>query len=95
MTYSVHWANTAVEDLTQIRNWSEATRSGAETERTINHLVGAALALADMPNRGKPGRVPGTRELVIPPFIIAYRVSREAVEILRVLHGARNWPSAI
>jgi toxin ParE1/3/4 len=95
MRYAVHWANSAVEDLTQIRNWSAATRSGAEAERTINHLVRSALALADLPNRGKPGRVPGTRELFIPPFIIAYRVSREAVEILRVLHGARNWPTSI
>ena len=54
--------------------------------------------LADHPAHGRSGRVPDTRELVIgrPPFIIAYTVDarRDAVVILRVLHGAQRWPDA-
>jgi len=40
------------------------------------------------------GRVPGTRELVVTgtPYIVAYRVRDETVEILRVFHAARKWP---
>jgi toxin ParE1/3/4 len=43
---------------------------------------------------GRPGRVPGTRELVVSdtPFILPYRVRDSAVEILAVFHGARQWP---
>ena len=42
---------------------------------------------------GRPGRVADTRELVLPgtSYVIAYRL-REAVEILSVMHGAREWP---
>jgi toxin ParE1/3/4 len=40
------------------------------------------------------GRIAGTRELVVPPlpYIIVYQVKSSAVHILRVYHGARNWP---
>ena len=50
--------------------------------------------LADYPNRGRPGRYEGTRELVIvgTPYIVVYRVREESVRILRVLHGAQDWP---
>jgi toxin ParE1/3/4 len=45
---------------------------------------------------GRPGRVPGTRELVIPntPFIVPYRVVGNTIQVLRILHGARPWPDA-
>lgn len=56
---------------------------------------GVAL-LGDYPGLGRPGRVAGTRELVIAraPYIIAYTVDPriDAVIILRVPHGARLWP---
>ena len=44
--------------------------------------------------RGRPGRVEGTRELPIvrTPYLAAYRVIDGAVVILRILHGARQWP---
>lgn len=43
---------------------------------------------------GRPGRVEGTRELVISrtPFIVAYRKLGDAVCLVRVLHGAQQWP---
>lgn len=46
------------------------------------------------PDMGRPGRVPGTRELVLSrfPYIIPYRVKEQRVEILRVLHTSRKWP---
>lgn len=50
--------------------------------------------LLDHPNMGRPGRVKTTRELVISrtSLIAAYRVKGERIEILRVLHGAQQWP---
>ncbi len=52
------------------------------------------VRLADFPESGRPGRVPGTRELVVTgtPFIIVYRIEPAALVILRVLHGAQRWP---
>lgn len=42
---------------------------------------------------GRPGRVIGTRELVMGnlPYVIPYRVRDGAIEILRVLHTSRRW----
>lgn len=47
------------------------------------------------PAMGRPGRVEGTRELVISrtPFIVVYRLKSERIELLRVLHGAQQWPT--
>jgi toxin ParE1/3/4 len=46
---------------------------------------------------GPPGRVEGTRELVVPdtPYLVPYRVCGHAVEILRLFHGARKWPKRL
>ena len=54
----------------------------------------AVSRLADFAESARPGRVPGTRELVVPatPFIVVYRIEATGVVILRVLHGARKWP---
>jgi toxin ParE1/3/4 len=54
----------------------------------------AASQLAEYPLVGRAGRVPGTRELLVlgTPYLLAYRVKADAIEILRVLHGARRWP---
>ena len=46
------------------------------------------------PNSGRPGRVEETRELIVnrTPFIVGYRIAGDVVLILRVLHGAQQWP---
>ena len=47
-------------------------------------------SLGRLPQRGRPGRVPDTRELVVPrtPYIVPYSVRGETVQILAVLHSA-------
>ena len=61
-----------------------------EIERQID-------ALQEHPKLGRPGRVKGTRELVISrtPFIVAYRLKAQRIEIIRFLHGAQSWPDAL
>lgn len=51
--------------------------------------------LAQFPEMGRSGRIEGTRELVIAsmPYIAAYRIIGNTVRILRVLHGAQQWPN--
>jgi toxin ParE1/3/4 len=62
----------------------------AEIEKQVDMLL-------DHPNMGRPGRVKTTRELVVSrtSFIVAYRVKGQRIEILRVLHGAQQWPLTI
>lgn len=52
--------------------------------------------LLEQPEIGRPGRVDGTRELVIShtPFIVVYRLRPKdaRIEILHLLHGAQRWP---
>jgi toxin ParE1/3/4 len=62
----------------------------------LDRLRVAIVRLAEMPQMGRAGRVAGTRELVIPktPFLIPYQVTGRTLEILRVYHGARQWPDS-
>ena len=71
-----------------------------ETGLDINFIADLILntierTLTENPELGRPGRVPGTRELVVlhTPYIIPYRVREDVVEILRIFHGARRWPT--
>lgn len=58
----------------------------------------ATQRLAAHPHLGRTGREVGTRELVVTrtPFVVVYQVDEAArtVSILRVLHGAQQWPAA-
>jgi toxin ParE1/3/4 len=65
--------------------------------RTVAAIVGAVENLKRFPASGRPGRVSGTRELVVSgtPYIVPYRVRGDAVELLRVFHAARKWPSRL
>jgi toxin ParE1/3/4 len=60
----------------------------------VDRIVSAVEALERHPEMGRSGRVPRTRELVVTgtPFIVAYRVRKDHIEVLAVLHGARRWP---
>jgi toxin ParE1/3/4 len=81
------------------RNLEEQLEYIAERDpRTAGVLADKITAsitrLADHPRLGRPGRVAGTRELVVPgtPYIIVYTVGADYVRIQRVLHGAQRWP---
>jgi toxin ParE1/3/4 len=58
----------------------------------LNEIDLQADRLLEQPNMGRPGKIRGTRELVIrhTPFIIGYRVKGDVVQIFRFLHGAQN-----
>lgn len=63
-------------------------------ERVARAIYEGASSLRDFPNKGRAGRVEGTRELSLPslPFILVYRILKEAVEIANVIHGAQRYP---
>ncbi len=83
----------AVDDLEDIADYISQDNPEA-ARRVVSRLWTAVKSLAQQPEMGRPGRVYGTRELVVSdtPFVVPYRVVGSEVQILRVLHGARDWP---
>ena len=63
--------------------------------RTVAAIVRAVEALEHFPALGRPGRISGTRELVVSgtPYIVPYRVRGDVVQLIRIFHAARKWPS--
>ncbi len=87
----------AIEDLISLRAYI-AEESPAGARRIVLRILhDVKRLLPDNPHMGRPGRVPGTRELVIPQttYIVPYRVQRGAIQILRVYHSARRWPDSL
>jgi addiction module RelE/StbE family toxin len=92
----VEWSIFAQADRDAIFDYIEADSPQAAIavdDRTRTQVE----TLAQFPQSGRPGRIKGTRELVIhrTPYIVAYRIAGDTVRILRVLHGARRWPEGI
>lgn len=87
------WSAFALADRDDIFSHLEADSPRAAIA-VDEHIAQAVLRLVEFPESGRPGRVPGTRELVIPrtPYIAAYTLTQDRVRILRLLHGARMWP---
>jgi len=89
----IKWVRLALKDLDDAGEFIAQDNQEA-AKRIVKRIWDATQLLADHPYAGRAGRVPGTRELVISgtPFITAYRVVEDTVQILRVLHGKRKWP---
>ena len=90
------WTRLAVSDLDSAYDYI-AAEAPSSAEEVIERIEKAVAALARHPNIGRPGRVEGTRELIVAgtPFIVAYRLRRNRVEVLAVIHGARQWPESL
>ena len=60
--------------------------------RVARNIYENIAGLEAFPQRGRVGRVPGTRELVLVPlpFIVVYRIREDWIEIARVLHGSNS-----
>ena len=57
----------------------------------------ASQMLVEQPGLGRPGRVSGTRELIVPgfPYILPYFEKNGIVYILRVIHTSLKWPQKL
>lgn len=83
----------AREDLREIFLYI-AEDSPAAARLVLSRIKERVKELIDNPHIGRPGRVPGTRELVIlkTPYLAPYQVVENVIQILRVYHGSRQWP---
>jgi len=87
------WTLAASRDLDSVEQHIHRANPGAAIE-TVLEIVRDVGMLAEHPGLGRPGRVEGTRELVIAglPYVIAYFHRGDTVTVLRILHGAMKWP---
>jgi toxin ParE1/3/4 len=90
------WSPEAIDDLAALRVYIERDNPAAAQRVVLRIIHSVETLLPNNPEIGRPGRVPGTRELVIAttPFIVPYRLVGGMIQILRVYHGARRWPDA-
>ena len=93
----IYWLERAAEDLYRIVTRLEESNP-EYAQRVYQAIQNTAANLASFPNLGRPGRVKGTREIVVPkhPYILPYRdvEADNRLEILAVMHSAQEWPAS-
>ncbi|MGE6740766.1 type II toxin-antitoxin system RelE/ParE family toxin [Allorhizobium pseudoryzae] len=89
----LRWTKRALRRIDDIGQ-TIAIENPSASAIVVQRIISVVYGLEEHPFRGRPGRVVGTRELVVPglPYIIAYRVTDQHISILTVLHAARRWP---
>ncbi len=91
----IKWLTTALRNLDQEASYI-ANDDPQAAKLVVQRIQSTVNLLADNPAPGHPGRIHGTRELVVPDtrYIVPYRVRPrlERIEILRVLHSSRTTP---
>ena len=89
----VRWLRTALRNLDEEATFIAADDSVAAAI-VVERVLEAVAQLTEQPGLGRPGRVHGTRELVVlkTRYVVPYRVRGSTVEILRVFHTSRRLP---
>jgi addiction module RelE/StbE family toxin len=89
----LRWTEEAANDLERIADYLLINAPDRAPE-LVRHLYDAPTTLLTFPNRGRPGKREGTRELVLAPlpYIVVYTVRGNLVFVVRILHGAQQWP---
>ena len=93
---TVVWSPRAIGHLAALRAYIARDNPGA-AGRVAMTLLAAVERLAELPNLGRPGRLVGTRELVVPGtrYVIPYRLRGDRLEIIAVFHGRQRWPKRL
>ena len=91
----IRWLEDSIQDLIALRQYIEQENPAA-AKRVAKTIIQSVNLLLDQPGIGRAGRVPNSRELVVTgtPFLVPYRIENNTIEILRLLHSARQWPEA-
>lgn len=93
---TIVWSARAVRHLAHLRVHIARDRPAAAQQMAARILAAVDL-LAQQPGLGRPGRIGGTRELIVPgtPYLVPYRVRHERLEIVAVFHGRQRWPEKL
>jgi toxin ParE1/3/4 len=90
------WTDQATQQLDQAHDYIALSNSEEVAARLTMQIVSGVQQLATFPMSGRPGRIRGTRELVISnsPFIVAYSIDNDRLVVLAIYHGSQRWPAA-
>ncbi len=95
LNMAVKWNKTALANLAAIAEYIEQD-SPIRAQSFVLELREKVNALVQFPAMGHPGRVLGTRELVVHEnYIVPYRLRGDVVQVLRVHHVAKRWPRTL
>jgi toxin ParE1/3/4 len=83
----------AADDFVAIIEYIQKDNQKA-ADRVAHKIYSDVTSLEKFPERGRPGRLPGTRDLVLSPlpYVLVYRSRSGFIEIVRILHGSQRWP---
>ena len=90
------WLERARRELGEAYAWIEPDDPQA-ARKVVERIIQAVERLQDFPQAGRNGRIAGTRELVVmrTPYIVAYQIDGNDIEILTVMHSRRLWPDQL
>jgi toxin ParE1/3/4 len=93
---TVVWSPRAVQHLIHLRQYI-AQESPSAAAGVAQRILDCVTLLSEHSAIGRPGRVAGTRELVVPqtPYIITYRVRGDRLAIIAVFHQRQRWPDRL
>ena len=93
MVVQLKWLGRALRNLREEADYI-AQDDPTAAARVVLRIESAVALLVTQPALGRAGRVPGTRELIVPetPYVVPYRIRGQQVEVLRVFHARRRWP---
>jgi len=95
--YNIEWTDPAWADIDELADYLIGQEESFQlVEKIVKRILQAPEHLSVMPWSGKPGRVQGTRELLVQKtrYSLVYSVSDTTVFILRVIHSSRLFPPA-
>ena len=89
----IRFALTALDDLVRIRDYLVEYRGEAQAVKVGARIRASIDLLIQFPYAGHMGEVPGTRvrKVTGQPYVMIYRVTEEAVEVIHVYHERQNW----
>ena len=89
------WTRAASQDLESVERYISLDNPDVAID-TVLEIIRRVETLAEHPGMGRPGRVEGTRELVLGslPYLVPYVHQSDTIIVLRVLHGATRWPES-
>jgi toxin ParE1/3/4 len=89
----LRWTEAAADDLERIADYL-FENTPLHAARIVRTIYESPRQLLTFPALGRPGKVEGTRELVLTPlpYVVIYVLGMDIIHVARILHGAQKWP---
>jgi len=88
----LEWRQAARDDLLAIVDYISDDNPAA-AQALKDEIESKVSRLPDHPKLYRAGRVAGTREMIVHRnYLVIYAEAKDVISILRVLHGAQQWP---